>query len=472
MNALKVTLFCAVLLFVIRIEAQQPPRKDNQQQSIFQTVVPSHNFDVIAARPTTNAITLSVLFYKSASIYVEYWIANEPRHKSEVYRLAAFKPQEIVLLNLKPDTRYKYQIRFQLADNEQYLSSKTSYFQTARKSNRPFAFTITADSHLDQNADTAIYKTTLLNAASDSADFHFDLGDTFMTDKYRDQYKDAFSQYVAQRYYLGLLCNSAALFFVLGNHDGETGQRLNGTENNSTVWSNLTRKTYFPNPLPDDFYSGNTHSEPFVGLPQDYYAFEWGNAQFIVLDPFWFTPRAGNDNPWERTLGKTQYEWLKSTLEKSKASFRFVFIHNLVGGADVKGKARGGAEIAGFYEWGGKNQDGTDGFKQHRLDWEMPIHDLLRKYRVTAVFHGHDHLFAKQEKDGIIYQCISQPGSMRTRISNQGTEYGYTTDDAFLNAGYMRVSVLKNKARFDFVSTNIDEPAKNKRVIYTYELKK
>jgi len=469
MNALKVTLFWVVLLFAIRIDAQQPPRKDNQQKSFFQTVVPSHNFDVIAARPTKNTITLSVLFYKSASIYVEYWIANEPRHKSKVYRLAASKPQEIVLSNLNPDTRYKYQIRFQLADNESYLSSKTSYFQTARLANRSYTFTITADSHLDQNTDTAIYKTTLLNAASDSADFHFDLGDTFMTDKYGQNYQNAISQYLAQRCYFSLL--QSPLFLVLGNHDGETGQRLNGTENNPTVWSNLTRKTFFPNPLPNDFYSGNTHPEPFVGLPQNYYAFEWGNAQFIVLDPFWFTPRAGNDNPWDRTLGKAQYEWLKSTLAKSKSTFRFVFIHNLVGGVDVKGKARGGAEIAGFYEWGGKNQDGTDGFKQHRSDWEMPIHDLLRKYRVTAVFHGHDHLFAKQEKDGIIYQCLSQPGSMRTRISNQGSEYGYTTDDAFLNAGYMRVSVFKDKARFDFVSTNKDEPAKNKRVIYTYELK-
>ena len=470
MNSLKVGLFCFLVLFGIRITAQQPARKDNQQKSFFQTVVPPHTFDVIAARPTTKSITLSVIFYKTASIYVEYWITNETRLKSAVYRLTESNPQEIVLSNLKSNSRYKYQIRFQLADNEQYLSSKISCFQTARLSNRPFTFTITADSHLDQNADTLIYKTTLLNAASDSADFHVDLGDTFMTDKYGQNYQNAISQYIAQRCYFSLL--QSPLFLVLGNHDGEMGQRLNGSEDNSTVWSNRTRTRYFPNPLPDDFYSGNGHSEPYVGLPQDYYAFEWGNAQFIVLDPFWFTPRAGNDNPWDRTLGKPQYDWLKSTLAKSKSTFRFVFIHNLVGGVDIKGKARGGAEIAGLYEWGGKNQDGTDGFKQHRPDWEMPIHDLLRKYRVTAVFHGHDHLFAKQEKDGIIYQCISQPGSMRTRISNQGTEYGYSTDDAFLNPGYMRVRVFKDKAYFDFVSTNTDEKAKNKRVIYKYELQK
>ena len=465
-----------ILIFIIStffVSAQQHEKRkaksvDNREESVFNTVVLDHPFDVILGRPTANSITLSILSYKPASGQVEYWNSVDKKLKTKPLNFETGKPNEILLTDLQSDTQYFYRIIF-----ENGKSVSTVYrFHTQRSKNSNFTFTITADSHLDQNTDTAIYKTTLLNAASDSADFHFDLGDTFMTDKYHNQYKDAFNQYVAQRYYLGLLCNSAPLFFVLGNHDGETGQRLNGTENNSTVWSNRMRTKYFPNPLPNDFYSGNTHPEPFVGLPQDYYAFEWGNAQFIVLDPFWFTPRVGNDNPWDRTLGKAQYEWLKSTLEKSKASFRFVFIHNLVGGVDVKGKARGGAEIAGFYEWGGKNQDGTDGFKQHRPDLEMPIHDLLRKYRVTSVFHGHDHLFAKQEKDGIIYQCISQPGSIRTRISNQGTEYGYTTDDAFLNAGYMRVSVFKDKARFDFVSTNIDEPAKNKRVIYTYELKK
>jgi hypothetical protein len=36
----------------------------------------------------------------------------------------------------------------------------------------------------------------------------------------------------------------------------------------------------------------------------------------------------------------------------------------------------------------------------------MPIHQLLLENHVTTVFHGHDHLFAKQELDGIIYQEV------------------------------------------------------------------
>ncbi len=468
----KISLLLGLVFFTFvvgqRNEKPKSSRKDNREAEVFNTVVPTHSYDIILGRPTANSITLSILCYKPSSGQVEYWNSTDKKLKTKQLLFEPAKPTEVLLTDLQSDKQYFYQIIF---DNGKTVSD-VYHFHTQRSKNSNFRFTITADSHLDENAAVENYKTTLLNAASDSADFHFDLGDTFMTDKYREQYKNAFNQYIAQRYYFGLLCSSSSLFFVLGNHDGESGQRLNGTENNTTVWSNLTRKTYFPNPVPNNLYSGDSSELPFIGLPQDYYAFEWGNAQFIVLDPFLFTGRSGMDNPWDRTLGKTQYDWLKSTLENSKATFKFVFIHNLVGGVDMKGKARGGVEVAGLYEWGGKNPDGTNGFSTHRPSWEMPIHDLLLKNHVSVVFHGHDHLFARQEKDGIIYQCISQPGSKRTRVSNQAAEYGYQNNDIFLNPGYLRVGIQKDKAVFEFVNTDNTDISKNKKVIYKYELKK
>ena len=62
------------------------------------------------------------------------------------------------------------------------------------------------------------------------------------------------------------------------------------------------------------------------------------------------------------SLGSTQYQWLNDTLSKSSA--KFIFLHNLVGGLD--GQMRGGVEAAPFYEWGGKNSDGSYGFDQKR----------------------------------------------------------------------------------------------------------
>jgi hypothetical protein len=456
-----ILLLCLVFTSLNAQQQRKPKDERVQPESVFNTTVPIHSFDVILARPTANSITLSLLFYENKEIQIAYGRHSTQEQKTNDVTCIAGVPQEIVLENLKPDSRYHYSI---LSKSGEVLSTDALYFQTQRKPMSEFTFTIASDSHLDENADVAVYRNTLLNAAGDSADFHFDLGDTFMTDKYRTDYRKAFDQYLAQRYYLGLLCKRSPLFFSLGNHDGESGQHLNGSKGNMIVWANQTRKTYFPNPVPNQFFSGNTTEVPYLGLPQDYYSFEWGSALFVVLDPFLFTPRSGNDMPWDRTLGKQQYDWLKSTLANSKAELKFVFIHNLVGGVDLKGKARGGVEAAGLYEWGGLNPDGSEGFKAARPDWEMPIHALLKKYNVSAVFHGHDHLFAQQFKDGILYQCLPQPGAFKTGSMKYAEEYGYTNGILRGDAGYLRVKVNGKGAILEYVGTA------NKQVLNKYFL--
>jgi hypothetical protein len=93
------------------------------------------------------------------------------------------------------------------------------------------------------------------------ASFHIDLGDTFMTEKHEN--RDAASkQYLAQRYYFGQLCQTAPLFLVLGNHDGESHRGRGSDADCLAVWSNLMRKRYFPNPVPDNFYTDNTIKHP------------------------------------------------------------------------------------------------------------------------------------------------------------------------------------------------------------------
>ena len=72
----------------------------------------------------------------------------------------------------------------------------------------------------------------------------------------------------------------------------------------------------------------------------------------MVLDPFWNTTVRSNTDGWVWTLGTTQYQWLAQTLSGSTAKFKFVFLHNLVGGLD--GQMRGGVEAAPYFEWGGK----------------------------------------------------------------------------------------------------------------------
>jgi hypothetical protein len=39
-----------------------------------------------------------------------------------------------------------------------------------------------------------------------------------------------------------------------------------------------------------------------------------------------------------------------------------------------------------YYELGGKNADGNDGFKQNRPGWPVPIHRLRFQYKLNIVF--------------------------------------------------------------------------------------
>jgi len=310
-----------------------------------------------------------------------------------------------------------------------------------------FTFTITADSHLDDHTDLALYQRTLRNAAADKPVFHIDLGDTFMTEKHTNRTAAA-QQYLDQHRYFGLL--RVPVHLVIGNHDGESGRYLDGTTNNLAIWSRTMRLRYFPNPLAKD--------------GRNYYSWEHGNALFVVLDPFWYASRQRrNDDNWKRTLGAEQYQWLKRTLETSKATFKFVCIHHLVGGLDKQG--RGGVEAAPFFEWGGRNLDGTDAFKEKRPGWPLPIHQLLVRNHVNIVFHGHDHLYAKQDLDGIVYQEVPQPGDPKGSIRS-AAEYGYKSGVILGSSGYLRLTVMSDRVTVEYRQTT----GTGCKVMHTYTL--
>jgi hypothetical protein len=278
---------------------------------------------------------------------------------------------------------------------------------------------------------------------------------------------------------------------VLGNHDGEKG--TSGTDPEDIgPWSYRMRTERFPPPIAGTGgYSGRTDFKD--GRGADYYAFEWGDALIVVLDPFSFTTQRGrgggggggrreegplppDDSSWNFTLGKAQYDWLAETLAKSKARFKFIFTHHLVGGVGGT-EARGGVESAPFFEWGGKNADGSDGFAKRRAGWAMPIHDLLVKHGVTAVFHGHDHLYVHSEKDGVTYQCVPQPGNALGG-TRSAESYGYASGTVLGSPGHMRVKVTPDKATVDFIRASLgaDEGRRAERetngaVVATYDLK-
>ena len=404
----------------------------------FHTEVPTHPWDIILGRPTDRAVTASVLSYRATEGYIEWGTerGTYPGRTAPV-QFAAGIPVEIALPGLMPNTKYYYRLRTRTGSGD-FATSDEYRFHTQRAPGSAFTFTIQADSHLDERADPALYTTALRNALADNPDFHLDLGDTFMCDKVRGLGQPIAPMYLAQRYYFGLLCPSAPLFFVTGNHDGEIG--------NEDPEAVALRQRYLPNPRSDGFYSGNQ-----TDRRGNYYAWTWGDALFIVLDPFTYSTeriRSAEEN-WNRTLGPAQYRWLQRVLESSRASLKFVFIHNLVGGSDRNG--RGGVEAVPYFEWGGHSLDGSQQFAAMRPGWDLPIHQLLVKHGVSVVFHGHDHFYDRQELDGIVYQEVPQPGWVGGERANQAAEYGYASGEIRASSGHLRVQVMPTAATISYV---------------------
>lgn len=458
------------------------------RMTAFKTDVPAHDVNVVLARPTERSMTVSISLKAGiAGGLVEYWRASGgPRLTAPIAASGAGSITNVELAGLAPGTAYRYRVGWRPARAETVTWGDEFGFRTRPTGAVPggFTFVVQADSHLDQGVEPAVYRQTLENMASGKPDFVIDLGDTFMTDKRGPDFKAALAQYDAQRYYLGLIARSAPLFMVLGNHDGEKGTSGRGADDIGP-WSYCQRTTRFPPPLIDgNTYTGLTTMSGGIGA--NYYAFEWGDAQFIVLDPFWRTTervrggggnRAGEreprqeaqplkpiDSSWSMTLGREQYQWLRQSLAVSKARYRFVFIHHLVGGVGGA-ESRGGVESAAYFEWGGKNADGSEGFAEHRPGWAMPIHDLLAQHHVSAVIHGHDHLYVRGERDGVVYQCVPQPGNPRGN-TRTAAQYGYASGKVLGSPGHLRVRVEPEKATVEFVRTIVvtdDLPRRNDR---------
>lgn len=430
----------------------------------------------LLGRPTNNSVTINLCADQDVDVYVEY--GPQPTVYTKQTQPASYPkdaPFNITINNLTPNSSYYYRVRYRLVGTNEFFQRRERSFKTPKPRGSTFSFAVEADPHLDFNTNPELLKRTLLNIAAAQPDFLVDLGDTFMSEKEPAINPETILQrHLLLRTFFDLVNHSVPLFLALGNHEGELGWRLNGTPDNLAVWATNIRKKYYPNPEPNQFYSGSAKNENFVGLRQNYYAWEWGNALFVILDPYWYTTQKQN-NPqgnWSLTLGKEQYDWFKNVLASSTAKFKFVFAHQLLGGRDSQG--RGGSEVVQYAEMGGLNLDGTWGFSTYRPGWEMPLHQLMVKYHVNVFFHGHDHFYARQEKDGVIYQLVPQPGT-RNYNSSPAAEYGYFAGKILPCAGYLKVTVTDSTAKVDYVRSYLpeDESAqrKNGAVEYSYTLR-
>lgn len=405
----------------------------------------------LLGRPTANSITIHACSNKSLNVYYEYGTdSNNYTNQTNIITALDSIPFAVKITGLLPNTRYFYRMKYKLSGTASFLSRNSRTFMTKRPSGSSFTFSIEADPHLDTNSLPAVLALTMQNIALRKPDFVIDMGDSFMSEKLTVQNPVTIrDRHLLLRTYYDLICHSIPLFLVLGNHEGELGWRLDSTGSNLPIWATNARKLYYPNPEPDTvFYSGNSKSEPYVGLRQNYYSWEWGNCLFVVLDPYWYTKSKPG---WGWTLGADQFSWFRNVLMNSNAKFKFVFCHQLIGGSG--NDARGGSEFAHLFENGGRNLDSTWGFDTYRPGWGgKSVHQLMVENKVNVFFHGHDHFFGFQQKDGVIYQELPQP-SAKSFTNMSASQYGYVNGVFIPSRGYVAVTVTGSSAKVEYIRT-------------------
>jgi hypothetical protein len=400
---------------------------------------------------------------------------------------------EIELSDLEPDTQYYGQLCFSRPGRETYHTSAEFTFRTQRAPGAAFCFDIVADPHLEMKQDAHLdrdidlYRTALRNVGGDAPDFWIGMGDFAITLEAGTgvrSIEEARRIYIEERNFEAEAMGAIPFYLVLGNHEGEVGW-LDFGGDGIYRWSWMARTEFVPNPRPTGFYSGNRGSDLRIPPPEDYYAWEWGDALFVVLDPFRPTVNkphnyggAGSRDGWDWTLGREQYDWLLQVLEASTRSWKFVFIHHLVGGVlePVWGPyGRGGTEAVKYdvagrpsFEWGGEDTLGVDVFAAQRPGWNAgPIHDMLRDHGVTAVFHGHDHCYVQQSLDGVVYQECPMPSDANYGPGLWGSgayEHGARLD----NSGHLRVAVSPDEVRVEYVRAYLPGEGSNGHVERTY----
>jgi hypothetical protein len=447
----------------------------------------------LLGRPTANSVTVNVVANRSIEAYFEYGLVSGAyTRQTNRVSAAANEPIEVVIGGLEADTQYYYRMVYRIVGTVSWFYRNEHSFHTWRAENTSFTFTIVADSHLGQYGgqtadERALYQRTLLNVRDDQPDFHIDLGDTFAMDPSPLgtglTESEASAAYMIQRPYLGLISGSVPIFLVVGNHENEEGWNFDDTfppPDQSLARVGIKyRKLLYPNPVPDSFYSGNADPLPqAIGGDtnrEDYYAWEWGDALFVVLDPFHYSmvwPSEGGGyggegvdgeiggDRWDWTLGIKQYLWLKHTLENSSARYKFIFAHHVTGGSTPYG--RGGISAAPYFEWGGRNADGTWGWDAKRPaseGWDVPIHPLMVA-----------NIYAKEFLDGILYLEVPKPDDAGYAWQPYG--YGYTEGlypDALMiqNSGHVRVNVSPEGVTIDYVRAYLPGDGTNEGIADT-----
>ncbi len=401
-------------------------------------------------KPTDSGITVNVVGGKNP---LECFIGfrgsgTVPWNKTEIFSVDKHSPVNILLHPLLADTLYEYQVHVRPKGAEAFIPQTKGSFMTQRTSESSFSFAMISDSHITPNQPDRL---KILSNISRSIlarrpDFLLMLGDNIQTFTSHGgpmtEERSGPVLYHMLRHGLGNLTAFIPVFNVIGNWEGENGWH----SENQKAWARKARMAWMPGPLSDTYPEGGNEYG-------DYYGFTWGDTLNLVLTVTGYTvtehvhsSKTGKANDW--TLGDKQKEWLYEKLSGSNAKWKFIYIHHTAGG-------KAGDDLNSRY--------GRGGGQAAHIGEQKLIHKWMKKFNVTALFYGHDHVFTDIPVDGIHYTCVGSAGApwKFTKI-----ETGY--EKYWPDSGYTWVDVHEEKLTVSFVRPDTLKP--EGKVLHQFEV--
>ena len=374
---------------------------------------------------------------------------TNPRFSPEVAVNTRSTSVELPIDGLEPNAAYVYRVEVETGRGGATVDSRVQSFRSQKASSRSFSFSVIADPHWGNASKNGPGTAARWNgqqcleylARSGDDDFAVDLGDSPLTVG-AQRPREFLRRYLDYRHLMSPIARRMPFFLTLGNHEQEAGFFQYGVDtlppeptNHLTStkydqkWSTNARHRTIPNPRGDTYPEGGEGATGYDSLAdwlgeegpwntgvarsdlQNFYAWSWGDALFIVLDPYRYSLVGSStrpNSPTQYTLGPTQLQWLEDTLRNSTATWRFVFCHHQVGGGLIN-------RLGNIIEEGGEQVSYGRGsaIEIGRPDVEQTyVHQILQKFGVQFFVQGHDHGFAHSVLDGVNYICCARPTSL------------------------------------------------------------
>ncbi|MDD5738369.1 MAG: metallophosphoesterase [Candidatus Pacebacteria bacterium] len=324
------------------------------------------NSNIMIAKPTLNSVTILRKTSFSSDVTIDYGLTDSYGNTTSSTNKTI---HELLISGLSPSTTYHYRITTSENGNpEDTTSTSDLTFKTQLEPGNDFSFVIIGDIQGGDPSGT-VNQIQALNP-----DLILTVGDNIqgegvssVTDFETRWQIDVFD-------YIQDLTSHIPLFTTLGNHDAAIS----------------------------NFNNGITAYQQQVAMPtsdsggEKYYSFDYGDAHFVVLNGTYNGSNAG-------TIDSTQLSWLENDLQSTDKTWKFVFCHYLIYGADNAGGM--------LTTW--------------RLSNYTDVATIMKNNGVTAWFNGHRHVYNRYVKDGVFY--IGNPCA--------GSGWGCPLDDAYGGEG-------------------------------------